>query len=314
MTIDHSPASGTLIGVITYNPDLSILKALLERVAMQESEVIVYDNASENLNSIIKLCKKFQGCSVVAGERNIGISGAANAIFGMAVSTGKEFVLLFDQDSIPDIDYTQILIAAYRKLSSQGVNVAALGGVQTCRFTDDSQPFVQLGKWKPRKIFPHARLGSVPVDFLITSGTLMPTKSLKIIGGYDNQLFIDSVDVEWCSRALALGLKIFGVLEAKFTHTIGEDRATLLGVQLAKLHSPARTFYIYRNILILSQREYVSSAWKINAIIRASLKILFLVFFDRARIAHVKAVFAALRYERVKKTLADVSSEALVGL
>lgn len=314
MAINRSPASGTLIGVITHNPDLSVLKALLERIAEQNSDVVVYDNASKNLKSIVVLCEKFSCCSVVSSEVNIGISGAANAIFAMAIAASKEFVLLFDQDSIPDIDYVRALINSYRSLYDQGGNIAALGGVQTCRFTNSVQPFIQLGKWKPKKILPEAHSSPVPVDFLITSGTLIPVKSLTKIGGYDNELFIDSVDVEWCSRAIGLGFKLVGVFDAKFSHAVGEDRATFLGFPLAKLHAPTRTFYIYRNILILSKRAYVSNAWKINAVVRASLKILFLAIYDKARFEHLKAVFTALRYEKERKTLVKVNSEALMEL
>ncbi|WP_237064719.1 glycosyltransferase family 2 protein [Microbulbifer guangxiensis] len=310
----QSPVAGTLVGIITYNPDLTVLQLLLERVSGGNSDVLVYDNASKNVKSIVTLCGGVPGCSVVSGEENIGISGAANAIFETAASESKEFVLLFDQDSIPEVGYSEILVAAYRKLRRQGVNVAALGGLQTCRFTNYDQPFVQFGKWRARKILPERCGDPIPADFLITSGTLISTQSLKKIGGYDSQLFIDNVDVEWCSRAIALSYRIFGVPGAKFTHTVGENRATFFGVQLAKQHSPARTFYIYRNILILSQRAYVSTAWKINATVRAFLKMLFLAFFDRARIAHLKAIFAAVRHERLKKTLTEVRSQAVVEL
>ncbi|MCA0901398.1 glycosyltransferase family 2 protein [Microbulbifer agarilyticus] len=308
------PATGTLIGIVTYNPDLSVFEALLERVSGQDCDVVVYDNASDNLDSIIGMSERNLSCSVVAGQANIGISGAANAIFGIAVQRNKEFVLLFDQDSIPSKSYAKTLISAYRELCGQGVNVAALGGIHTCRFTNQSQPLIQFGKWKPTKLLPEECEGSVPVDFLITSGTLIPVQSLKKIGGYDDQLFIDSVDLEWCSRALALGFQLFGVVDAKFTHEIGEGRSTIMGLPLVKTHSPIRTFYINRNILILSKREYVSMSWKINVILRASLKILFFVFFDKARYEHLKAIVAAARYQKNRKTLAEVNSEAVAGL
>ena len=314
MVMPKVPATGTLVGIITYNPDISVLAALLVRASRQDCELVVYDNASDNSNSIVRLIERFPGCSVVVGPANIGIAGAANAIFRMAVQNNKEFVLLFDQDSIPAVNYLQALIATYRELSAQGANVAALGGVYTCRFTNRSQPFIKFGKWKPKKLFPGGGRRGVPVDFLITSGTLIPTQSLKIIGGYDNQLFIDSVDLEWCSRAIGLGFQVFGVAEAKFTHEIGEGRSTILGIPLVKNHSPVRTFYINRNIYILSKRDYVSKAWKINAIFRSSLKILFLVLFDRARLEHLTAIIAALSYKKNKKTLAEVSAEALAGL
>lgn len=310
----HRVTTGTLIGIITYNPDISLLKTLLERVAIQGSEVVVYDNASENIKSIVVVCEKFPCCSIISNKVNIGISGAANAIFRKSVAENKEFVLLFDQDSIPEIDYTEKLISAYRKMDVNGLSIAALGGVQICRFTNDVQPFIQLGKWKPKKVLPEVESNTVAADFLITSGTLMPTKSLKEIGGYDNELFIDSVDVEWCSRAIALGFKIYGVLEARFSHAIGENRAAVLGFPLVKLHAPVRTFYIYRNILILLRRRYVSNSWKANAVVRASLKILFLTIYDKARFEHLKAVLAALRYEKKKKSLGKVNSEALAGL
>ncbi|MCV5831057.1 hypothetical protein OFN28_30780, partial [Escherichia coli] len=52
--------------------------------------------------------------------------------------------------------------------------------------------------------------GCVDVDHLIASGSLIPVDVFEKIGGMDDSLFIDYVDVEWSLRARYQGLRCYG--------------------------------------------------------------------------------------------------------
>ena len=89
----------------------------------------------------------------------------------------------------------------------------------------------------------------VNVDFLLSSGSLLPLSALANIGLMDESLFIDHVDTEWCFRAKAHGFQLFGVCDAVMTHALGERRKEIwfLRQRVVPFHKPFRYYYMFRN-------------------------------------------------------------------
>ena len=57
----------------------------------------------------------------------------------------------------------------------------------------------------------------------MSSISLIPCKVFNIVGGFDESLFIDGVDNEWCWRAWhKCGLRSFIVEDAEIGHMLGE--------------------------------------------------------------------------------------------
>lgn len=301
--------SSTLAGIVTFNPCTSILSSLLRQLCCDECDVVVFDNGSENLTDILDLTQDFPSCRVVKSTRNLGISGAGNEIFKLAIRENKKFVILFDQDSIPESRYCADLVRIFGQYENE--RVAAIGGMQICRFTMRAQPFLQFSRWRIRKIDPTKILGELKVDFLITSGTLVSVESLREIGGFEDELFIDNVDVEWCFRALAKKYELLGVADTQFSHTIGEGRARFAGFNIAKKHSNFRTYYIWRNVLTLLKRDYVPVIWKINASMRIFVKMGFVLLSSSEGLKHMSAAIRGVRASLPVKTLQSVGKDSL---
>ena len=58
---------------------------------------------------------------------------------------------------------------------------------------------------------------------LITSGSLINTSIFSEIGGYNEKLFIDEVDHEYCYRIKMLGYSVLQLENILLNHTLGRQ-------------------------------------------------------------------------------------------
>src|SRR5690606_2778062 len=84
---------------------------------------------------------------------------------------------------------------------------------------------------------------------LITSGNLLNIKAWEKIGGFDEKLFIDEVDHDFCVRAKLSGFKIMKVKGTFLHHNLGNVIYIQKNGNLRKktIHQPFRMYYIIRN-------------------------------------------------------------------
>jgi rhamnosyltransferase len=84
------------------------------------------------------------------------------------------------------------------------------------------------------------------------------------MGGFDTQLFIDFVDMEWCFRAAAAGLLSYGACSVILPHELGGGgNQSALGMTVLA-HSPLRRYYFARNTLRMLRMPYVQYGWKVR--------------------------------------------------
>jgi rhamnosyltransferase len=281
--------------VVAYHPDLVLLERLLAAVRAQVGAIVVVDNTPAAAGEApLRLPP---GVHVISLGRNAGLAAGINRGCEFARAQGARFIILFDQDSEPATGMTQRLCEAWADASAHGHRLAAAGP----RFQDDrgahTAPFLRVG-------FPHNRIvdaggGSrafVDVDMLITSGCLVSTEALDDIGGMDESLFIDNVDIEWCFRARARGWDLVGAPLARLAHRLGDEHMTApawaraLGKASAIRHAPVRLYYITRNRIRLYWMAHVPLAWKAQDLLRLPAKIALSLWIAPDRRAAAKAL------------------------
>ena len=94
---------------------------------------------------------------------------------------------------------------------------------------------------------------------MITSGSLYNLSVFREVGSFEDDFFIDYVDLEYCLHALSLGYKILVACGALLVHSLGkrEERRFFWRKEYPRFHSPDRWYYQSRNrILIL--KKYLS--------------------------------------------------------
>jgi rhamnosyltransferase len=265
------PASVCAV-VVTFQPDRDVLLDLMKSVGPQVQAVVVVDNDSDP--NLIQGVEQF--ANVLAQRSNVGLATAQNIGIDWARDQGHSHVLLLDQDSVPDEGMVAALVRVSSELAGENRNVAAVGPTFHDLREPREAPFERIGFPLSRKIRCEGQR-SVRCDFLIASGALIPIAVLDDVGGMDDDLFVDNVDLEWSFRARARGYELHGVCSATMGHRLGGDRkAILFGARVNVIHPPMRLYYIMRNRTLLYRMRATPRTWIAQDVLRVPLK--FLIF------------------------------------
>ena len=229
--------------VVTYFPDHDI-QARIEKLLAQVGKIVVVDNGSseESFTSRSDL-EKIDAITVVAWPDNRGIAAALNEGIREARAMGFDWVLTMDQDSTLAPDAVEEMLEAYRS-EGNAMGVAMLG------------PY-----YEAPNLLQIPTIGGTPctskitsVLAIITSGTLMPTSLLDMVGPFREELFIDNVDIEFCWRVRRAGFLVGVAHQAKMEHHLGTLEH--LGSFGYASHPPIRTYYRTRNFIWLLRETF----------------------------------------------------------
>ncbi|CAG9268002.1 glycosyltransferase family 2 protein [Paraburkholderia caribensis] len=299
MTIDPVPPLGAdvIAVVVTYHPNSDSLGALLRALAPQTESVVVVDNGSQQDVGGQLDAMGHPNVTFVPLGKNLGIAAAHNAGIRWARKKGAKYVLLMDQDSVPDAEMVAYLLAAHESLVASGKKVAAVGP----RFRDSSSGYishhVRFGRTHIARVDCAPGQEVVLTDFLISSGSLISVDVLDIVGEMDEPLFIDHVDTEWVLRARAKGYMAWGHCYAVMTHSLGESRRRVWFGRWREIpfHKPFRYYYIFRNSVLLQRRDYACSAWRRVDTIRLLQLCVFMTLFHPQRFKALHMMLRGLR-------------------
>ncbi|MBN2645368.1 MAG: glycosyltransferase family 2 protein [Desulfuromonadaceae bacterium] len=262
--------------VVTYNPDLEVLARQVDTLVSQVCRIVIVDNGSTcNLAGWLPGCW-YGSVELVLLEKNLGIATAHNRGIERAQQAGADYVLLMDQDSLPQPN----MVAELLRASRAGSNVAAVGP----RYLDERQnnppPFIRIEGMRIKRLNCQPQRSVVAVDYLISSGCLISLAVLRKVGGMRDDLFIDYVDIEWGLRAKHFGLQSYGCCTAHMLHTIGDEPVRFWGRRIP-MHHPLRHYYHFRNAILLYKLPWISLNWKMVDGLRLCLKYVFYSLFSR---------------------------------
>lgn len=225
-------------GIVLYNPDLNRLSENICSIIEQVNEVILIDNSSDNAKEIKEFLECFpHSVKYIRNEQNGGIAKALNQILDFAEQQGYEYFLTLDQDSVCNSG----LIGIYEQIDLN--NVAQI----TCRIVDRDNGEVDATDFNGK--------GFIEVDYCITSGCINSTAAIRCVGGYDEQLFIDGVDLDISLRLIKSGFKIIKVNFEGLTHELGEKKGKTKLVKTSN-HTPWRNYYTRRNLIYVARKYY----------------------------------------------------------
>lgn len=238
-------------GIVTYNPDIELLNKNVQRLKEQIGDAIIIDNASENLDEIKKV---FSG-KIITNSTNLGIAHALNQLMLYAKENGFKWAVSLDQDSILPDDYLQT-ISEFITLDGVGI---------LCPIVSDRD----VGT-----IDKHVYGRMTEVKECITSAACVNTSAWEEAGGYDEKMFIDSVDFEFCFRVRKVGYKIIRINTLILNHKIGNGVVRRLGPfkVWVKSHSASRKYYIARNMIYLARKHHLY-----KRLLRSFFRILWLI-------------------------------------
>lgn len=279
--------------IVTFQPDTTTLAALLGRLLTQTSAVVIADNGPAG--AVARLVGEHRHAHLhhldLGG--NIGLAAALNRGVAHALSLGATHLLLSDQDSQPAPDMVERLLAACRQKEAEGIRVAAVGPRFIDRRSNNPPPFLRVVGHSLRRQCCNGEQAMPEVDYLITSGSLIPVSAWQAVGGMREELFIDCVDTEWGLRAQSLGWRSFGVCAAQMEHALGEQPRTLFG-KAFPTHSPLRHYYMARNAVWLYRQPGLPGRWKVAHGKRLLLQLGFYSLLTPPRFSHCRAMLLGI--------------------
>lgn len=257
---------------VTFNPDPARLVRQIEALRAQVDDIVIVDNASTSPTPQ-SVASSSDRVDLVRLAENRGVASGFNIGIRHARERGAAFVLLLDHDSIPAPDMVARLVEGYGLAQAASAAPIAAAGPRVFDSRDrDGYPFIRLGWLRNEHLRCTQERGLVACDFLISSGALIAVEHLDRVGEFDESLFIDSVDFEWCCRARARGLGLVGVCAGRLDHWLGDERREVLPDLAIVVHSPQRIYYMTRNRLLLYGRPYVPLKWKVKDVLRLIAK------------------------------------------
>jgi rhamnosyltransferase len=274
--------------VVTYFPAAGCAENLAA-LAPQVGKVLVVDNGSDAATlAPVEVAVQRLGATVVRLGSNLGIATALNKGLEFAREQGFRWLATFDQDSqctpgmieemgrvlesLPQPDRTAIISPSYvdRALGftvRQGRSEAAGEGWQILRTT-------------------------------MTSGNLVNVEIATAVGGFDDSLFIDYVDHEFCLRLRSHGYRIVQSTRATLLHSLGtmERRRFLFRLVAPTHHSAVRRYYQSRNRYLLWRQYWRHEVqWVAADMRRFVFEAMYVVFYEKQSRAKLAMVLRGLR-------------------
>ena len=273
---NHTHTQRICAGIVTFNPDIELQKKNIEAIAPQLEKVYVCDNNSENILEISKLIEVYRHKAILIKlPENRGIAYALNTLCEKALTEGYDLILTLDQDTLTPLRLISVL-SCYAK------NNVAIVSPNIIYKNNERFSIVRTTEYDE-------------VESTITSASLTNLKVWQQIGGFDNELFIDYVDYDFCYRAGNAGYKIIRVNKISILHELGKMKCMkIFGIVVHATNHPANRYYFMtRNMLIVKEKD---KKGKPNTeITKLVLKI---IFFEHGKAAKLHAVWKGLIHFR----------------
>ena len=229
--------------VVLYNPDDTIFENILT-YGNYVDKLIVIDNSLKKNNFLIdKLNEIFESKLVyIDNNDNLGIATALNQACDKAIELQFKWILTMDQDS------SFINFDHYKKCLEkvQNVNNVALLAANT-----DKEGYSNFDKNECSCNYREDKFS------VITSANIVNLEYFEEIGRFNDKLFIDMVDYDYCLRINIKKFKILYFPDVFVEHKLGEVHLrTNIFTRKKKYkteHNAQRAYYISRNSLYLSK-------------------------------------------------------------
>ena len=270
------------VGIVLFTPQIETLQKNLEILSCSDNieGIILVDNGSRNIEHIRELIKGNEKIYLIENNDNLGIATALNQMCRYALEVcNANWLLTLDDDSIVSND----LLTSYRIKSTENNPTTA---IITCRINDRN-----VGDMRSNN-----GTAIQEIDYCITSGSLLNLALWSSLDGFDESMFIDGVDYDYCMRIVAAGYKIIRLNTVSLSHQVGNGkRVRLFGHDLIVLnHSENRLYYIARNYSYIGIKHHKKIKWYGNVLKRIYL----VLMYETDKRVKLKSMISGIRDAR----------------
>lgn len=261
--------------VISYHPSVEFIENI-RALETQVNEIIIVDNCSSpSGRAIIEESATGDYVTVIYNSANLGIAAALNAGIRFAKEQGYEWIGTFDQDSRITPGFMKKMLDAY---GSYGDNARV--AILSPQYRDQ-----KTGRWIAAGNNSEESLFKT-VFTTMTSGNIVKADIFDLVGCFNEDLFIDYVDHEFCLRIGCAGYSILEVGGAILDHNIGDiaEHMVLNKSIITTNHTAYRRYYNSRNRVYLYKRYLlIFPVWVISDVFNLSKEIVKIFLFEQDR-------------------------------
>lgn len=255
----------TIALVTLYFPDENV-KTNITQLSKFVDKVVLLDNTPNSDNSA--LFSGIEKKEYVAYKENLGLSLAFNRY--LTTLTENCYIIFFDQDSFCPEDLVEQLKNGYqfccKKLGRKGI-------IGPSYFEKNAN---RLMIPKQKKL---VEKGIYEVKSIITSGMFTEFDVIKSVDFWNDEIFLDMADWDFCWRVLRTGFFCCLSTSTVLSHRLGKSVHHIAGIKV-KEGAPFRVYYQTRDCLYLLKKNYVPLKFKIRFIlmltVRPALHLIFL--------------------------------------
>lgn len=239
--------------IVSYNPDGNLFDSI-NLLLNQVEKVIIVDNGSKE--KYVKYIKSINEdkIEIILNKENLGIATALNIGVRKALENGYEWILTMDQDSKASPDMVKKMFNVYNSINRE-------------ERKDILSIFPNFVDERIQSIEENSNMNSYEyVDADITSGNLLRKEVFEKVGFFDDSLFIDLVDTDFCMRLNEKGIKMIKIRDAVLYHSLGESKTIkgILGSFNTSNHSALRRYYMTRNRFYIWEKYKDLNSFTLN--------------------------------------------------
>lgn len=243
--------------------------------------VYAFDNSEHKNIEAIEELKRIPNLLYIDGNGNRGLSYPINYAADLSIKDGYKWLITFDQDSIAD----EHMIPNMIEFANNFDKINRVGIISPSINMSYHEFDYAVGKFSYNSL-------------VIQSGAMHNLVMLKSIGGYDENLFIDQVDFDYCIRLRYNKYTIVKVNSAVLKQNVNDDDIKIIRQWGRRLYinkySPIRYYHITRNILYCIKKHK-----KTNSIYCHSQKyflqsLIMTIPYDNNKLKKMKAVLLGI--------------------
>lgn len=242
--------------IVSYNPDKNLLDSVNLLISQVEKIIIVDNGSIEEKRKDISSIKDIDNerIEVIFNEENLGIATALNIGVREALKQGFNWILTMDQDSKASKDMVEKMFEVYNNIDEkERKSILSIFP----NFVDERIQSIEENSVMNTYEY---------VDADITSGNLVKAEVFDKVGFFDDSLFIDLVDTDFCMRLNEKNIKMIKVRDAILYHSLGESQSvkSILGKFNTSNHSALRRYYMTRNRFYIWEKYKDLNSFTLN--------------------------------------------------
>ena len=264
--------------VVFYPNKIDLIKKIKTLLKLNIFVVLVNNTPDNSLNIKIQDNKRIL---IINNKKNYGIAKAQNQAIKYLKSQSFNASFFFDQDSI----FSGELISNLTACLSKDINI--IGPICIDANTNKEIPSITMKKYGQAEFTYNKNQKYLKkVSLIISSGSLIKLNVFDKVGLFDENLFLDYVDLEWCFRCIKFKEQIYIDPKSTLEHKIGNGIKQLLFFKTI-MHSPFRTYYKIKNPILLLKFSHIPKIWVLKEIVSSFKGLLIILILDKKRFRHI---------------------------